>query len=67
MNVKHGEQTGLETLVVPFAVNDVVFDMKISDRRVLANALNTPPEYYNRKVQIHKKLTEICTNVEHVV
>ena len=48
-NVKHGERTVLDTLVVHLAVNA---GCSMSDNAfgILANALNTPPEYYNRKV-----------------
>lgn len=47
---KHGEQTGLDTLVV-HAVNDV--DLEVADKTVtsVANALNRPPGEYDRKVK----------------
>lgn len=48
---KHGEQTGLDTLVV-HAVNDV--DLKVADSYIVAfvaNALNRPPGKYGRKAK----------------
>ncbi len=46
---KRGERTGLDTLVVHLAVN-AGCSMSDNTFGILANALNTPPEYYNRKV-----------------
>ncbi len=47
---KLGEQTGLDTLVVP-AVNVVYLVWEIIPFRAGANALSTPPGEYGRKAK----------------
>ena len=61
---KRREQTGLDTLVV-YAVNYECSCLK--KFRHLANALNTPPEKYNRKVEIQRNWRGLTQVVEYVV
>ena len=73
---RRGDQKGLETLVV-HAVNDedsllapgidfTVF-CGILGCRGLANALNLPPEEYDRKVKTQRNRRGLIQVVEHVV
>ena len=50
---KHGEQTGLDTLLV-YAVNDECSALVPKASVPKANALNTPPEEYDRKIKTQR-------------
>jgi len=66
---RRGDQKGLETPVV-HAVNDedssLVFILYVLIRG-LANALNLPPEEYDRKVKTQRNRRGLKQVVEHVV
>ena len=47
---KHGEQTGLDTLVV-HAVNDGCLPLESQDFSGVANARSIPPGEYGRKIK----------------
>ena len=63
--LKHGEQIGFDTRVV-HAVNDeyCILDVKFS---LQANALNTPPGDYGRKIKTQRNCGEAVQAVEYVV
>ena len=66
---KHGEQTGLDTLVV-HAVNDECSSLVIALLELIrgpANALNTPPGEYGRKTETQRNRRGPAQAVEHVV
>ena len=74
---RRGDQKGLETLVV-HAVNDedsllgkyvisTLFFNVVYLFRGLANALNLPPEEYDRKVKTQRNRRGLIQVVEHVV
>ena len=50
---KQGEQTGLDTLVVP-ALNGVHLTWGFHRPRVAANALSAPPGEYGRKAKTQR-------------
>ena len=50
---KSGEQTGLDTLVVP-ALNGVHLTWGFHRLRVVANALSAPPGEYGRKAKTQR-------------
>ena len=50
---KQGEQTGLDTLVVP-ALNGVHLTWGFHRLRVVANALSAPPGEYGRKAKTQR-------------
>jgi hypothetical protein len=62
---KRGEQTGLDTLVV-HAVNDECYVSGLFPEHT-ANALNTPPEEYCRKIKTQRNWRGLEQAVEHVV
>jgi hypothetical protein len=66
---KRGEQTGLDTLLVHALNHDnsllVIIFFIISSG--LANALNYPPEEYDRKIKTQRNRRGLTQVVEHVV
>ena len=63
---KRGDQKGLDTPVV-HAVND---DYSLLDTFLFsewANALNSPPEEYDRKIKTQRNRRGLTQVVEHVV
>ena len=67
---RRGDQKGLETLLV-HAVNDEdsLLEHSFTNEcfRGLANALNLPPEEYDRKVKTQRNRRGLKQVVEHVV
>ena len=64
---KHGYQTGLDTLVV-HAVTDECKKLRFNKKlNFLANALNTLPGDYDRKIKTQRNWLRFAQAVEHVV
>ena len=63
---KRGDQKGLDTPVV-HAVNDDHSLCFKNIRRRLANAVNGPPEEYDRKIKTQRNRRGLTQVVEHVV